>query len=42
MCKIKAVVIPMFARYNAQQGRYEIEIDAPLALRQMMSIKVQG
>lgn len=33
MCKIaKAVVIPMFARYNAQQGRYEIEIDAPLAL----------
>ena len=33
MCKIaKAVVIPMFARYNAQAGRYEIEITAPLAL----------
>lgn len=33
MCKVaKAVVIPMFARYNAQSGRYEIEITAPLDL----------
>lgn len=33
MCKIaKAVVIPMFPRYNALSGRYEIEITAPLAL----------
>ncbi|MFC0309211.1 lauroyl-Kdo(2)-lipid IV(A) myristoyltransferase [Gallibacterium trehalosifermentans] len=33
MCKIaKAVVIPMFPRYNAQAGRYEIEITAPMTL----------
>ncbi|MFC0323174.1 lauroyl-Kdo(2)-lipid IV(A) myristoyltransferase [Gallibacterium melopsittaci] len=33
MCKIaKAVVIPMFPRYNAQTGRYEIEITAPMEL----------
>lgn len=28
----KAVVIPMFPRYNAQRGKYEIEICAPLEL----------
>lgn len=28
----KAVVIPMFPRYNAETGKYEMEIHAPMAL----------